>query len=324
MTRPGGSAPSGQRANGPSGQVKVGEVTTDAEGRRLEEIEFLADGTTIRGRLVLPARTDPAPAVVMVHMLGSDRSAYDELQLLFADEGIGSLAIDLRGHGQSEGGPEGHQHFKDLEWQAALADVQNALSSLAELPETNAERLGLIGASIGANYALMAAAERPGTPVVALSAGKNYKGVDPTGEMPKLRRLAFYVAAGDDKPAAELLDWVGDNVPESLTWPEDGNAHGTNLLPNGPLEAQMLLFFRDRWGIQPGEPGSELDAADVETPPLIDEGMEALEQTEEEAPPTEEDFTGGDEVPEEPPADDGGDGEDGGGETPEDPPADGE
>lgn len=294
--------------SGESGQATSSSMTTDADGRRFEELEFMSDGVSIGGTLVLPKRTDPAPAVVLVHMLGRDRSTWKEFQLLLADEGIGSFAIDLRGHGSSEGGPGGYEAFNPAEWQAALSDVRNAVLALEEFPDRiNTDRLGVIGASIGANYAIELGAEMPRLVVVALSAGKSYKGVDSEAALLKVKRQAFLAGQTGDEPAAELLLWAQDSVPEAAFFEEEGTAHGTAMLPNGNLEAQILAFIRGRWGVKPDEPGGGLDGGLPEDLPLIDDPVEEAPQEED---PAFEEFAPPEE---EVPVDDGGGADDGGG-----------
>ena len=49
-----------------------------------------------------------APAVILVHMLHKSRRDWDAVATSLASQGIGALAIDLRGHGESSGSiPEG-------------------------------------------------------------------------------------------------------------------------------------------------------------------------------------------------------------------------
>ncbi|MEO7995353.1 MAG: alpha/beta fold hydrolase [bacterium] len=324
----------GGTANGPSGHAHTGSSSTDDSGRRIESIEFLSNGSNLVGKLMLPAKTDPAPAVVLVHMLGSDKSAWNDIQELFADEGIATLAFDLNGHGDSEGGPKGFEAFSDLEWQAGVDDVRNAVDALKEFPDKiNVERLAIMGASIGANYAILVGGEAGNLPVIAISAGKDYHGVDPTAAAPQLRRRGFFVAQTEDVPANDFFSWAEENAAESNFWPEDGTAHGTDIFPDPPLENQLLLWLRDRWGIQPGEPGSDLPAAlpgdepladqgaDVDNPPVTDTPPDTAKEDDAGFPADDPpDASGGEEHPDDDPPADGGD-DDGGGDD-DDPPAD--
>ena len=60
------------------------------------------DGVTLAGTWYEPSgRT--GPAVILVHMLHRSRRDWDALAIGLASEGIGVLAFDLRGHGESTG-----------------------------------------------------------------------------------------------------------------------------------------------------------------------------------------------------------------------------
>lgn len=278
---------SGLASGGASGELKRSEMTTDADGRRFEDLEFLSDGVTIRGQLVLPQRLDPAPTVVLVHMLGRDRSTWKQFQLLLADEGIGSLAIDLRGHGSSEGGPAGYEKFSPKEWQGVVSDVRNAVHVLEEYPDRiNVERLGIIGASIGANAAIELGTELEKLPIIALSAGKDYKGILTTEPLAKLRQRVLLAAETGDTPAADLLNWAQDAIPEATFFEEEGADHGTNMLPNGSLEAQILSFLRERWKLRPDDPGGPIPDGLPEDTSLMDDMT--TDDTPEEPPVFEE------------------------------------
>jgi hypothetical protein len=61
-----------------------------------------------------------APAVILVHMLHKNRRDWDAVATSLASQGIGALAIDLRGHGESSGSiPEGDT----VDYSVLLRDV---------------------------------------------------------------------------------------------------------------------------------------------------------------------------------------------------------
>src|SRR5438552_1717881 len=65
------------------------------------------DGVTI-GATLHPGATPDAPAVVLVHQLGSTRAEWDPLVAqLSHPPALTLLAIDMRGHGESTHGPNG-------------------------------------------------------------------------------------------------------------------------------------------------------------------------------------------------------------------------
>lgn len=90
-------------------------------------------------------------AVVVIHGSGSSRlNILDHVDVL-AGAGYGVLALDARGHGQSDG------VAMDLGWLEDL-DIDAGVSFLAEQPDVDPGRVGTFGISMGAVGALDAAA----------------------------------------------------------------------------------------------------------------------------------------------------------------------
>jgi alpha-beta hydrolase superfamily lysophospholipase len=139
----------------------------------------------------------PKGWALLLHMMPATKESYAPLATVLQDRGIASLAIDFRGHGESEGGPEGYQRFSDAEQQAKIRDVEaahrwlqlrgqaqlatktaNGMDLLLTPPEHITTRLVVVGASIGANLALQKFVEHPATAgAVLLSPGLEYHGI---------------------------------------------------------------------------------------------------------------------------------------------------
>jgi uncharacterized protein len=109
------------------------------------------DGITLSG-WYLPSRNEAA--VVVLHGSGSNRSNMIDHVAVLARHGYGVLAIDARGHGESGGQP------MDLGWFGEL-DVDAAVSFLARQADVDAERIAVLGLSMGGVGALTAAASDP-------------------------------------------------------------------------------------------------------------------------------------------------------------------
>src|SRR3989344_3655754 len=58
------------------------------------------DGVELYGTYVRAGKDD-APAVVLLHMMPATKESWEGFQQMLADSGFQSLAIDLRGHGES-------------------------------------------------------------------------------------------------------------------------------------------------------------------------------------------------------------------------------
>jgi len=100
------------------------------------------------------AATENGATVILVHGLGGNRSEMLDDAALLVAEGYGVLLFDLRNSGASEG---------DLTTLGYLEvfDVGGALAFVLAQPESDAERVGLLGHSMGGVTAILAAARYP-------------------------------------------------------------------------------------------------------------------------------------------------------------------
>lgn len=144
-----------------------------------KEVSFQSkDGWVLRGKVRIPhggASADKVPGVVMVHGARHDQQTYQRLSQELAKAGIASLRFDWRGKGLSisEGRPSYGIDMPDAEGQKVFLDVRAAIDSLASELNVDAQRIGLIAATAGTDFALRAAAgdDRIQTMVLLTSAG---------------------------------------------------------------------------------------------------------------------------------------------------------
>ena len=199
------------------------------------------DGVTLAGLWYEPF-VRPAPAVVLVHMLHRTRGDWEPLASRLAAEGIGVLAFDLRGHGAS-GGAIPEQDAYDL----FLKDVAAARRYVVSRGDVAPFRVGVGGASIGANLAVLDAAASPGaTSLALLSPSLDYRGLRIEAAIRKVSAPILLVAGEDDPYAVrsthELVK-AGGGVRETLMLPWAG--HGTNMFSRSPdLVRQLVDWFR--------------------------------------------------------------------------------
>jgi alpha-beta hydrolase superfamily lysophospholipase len=137
------------------------------------------DGWTLSGDYRAPRRG--GTVVILAHGVGSSKSEWASLAEALSRRGVGTLALDLRGHGASRKGPAGERGYDDFdatgEWPKAVGDLLAADKWLRGRGFAN-RRIAFGGASIGANLAAAAAARlRCRTFVVLLSPGVDYHGV---------------------------------------------------------------------------------------------------------------------------------------------------
>lgn len=202
------------------------------------------DGVSLAATWYEPG-TRVAPAVILVHMLRKNRRDWDAVASRLAAEGIGALALDLRGHGESTGAiPEG----ETADYSVLVRDVTAARKYLSSRGDVQPSRMGIAGASIGANLAVLEAATDPGVVSLALlSPTMDYRGLRIDAAMKKYAaRPALLVASDDDAYASRSvkdLQKAGGGVREALILNHAG--HGTVMLGQDTDLARTLVdWFR--------------------------------------------------------------------------------
>jgi dienelactone hydrolase len=197
------------------------------------------DDVAIKATYYPPANPQAkSPAILLVHMLDSNKEAWQGFATAAQELGYAVMAIDLRGHGQSEG-----SQLYDL----MDNDVDAALVWLMSRPEITADRIGIAGASIGANLALRGGSRHEQIKaVVMLSPGLDYQGVTALDALARYgRRAVLIVAAERDAYAADsarTLNTQALGQHQLQIYP--GSDHGTNIFQaQAGLQPMMLAWF---------------------------------------------------------------------------------
>ncbi|MBN1374751.1 MAG: alpha/beta fold hydrolase [Dehalococcoidia bacterium] len=115
-----------------------------------KKITFGSNGINLNGTVYIPAGASSqkrVPAVVMCHGYGNEQAAFEISARELAAEGVATLTFDFRGHGESGGLLDG----------SVVDDVIDAWECLHDQPEVDRKRMGLIGHSMGAYSAILAA-----------------------------------------------------------------------------------------------------------------------------------------------------------------------
>ncbi|MDP1832933.1 MAG: alpha/beta fold hydrolase [Geothrix sp.] len=204
-----------------------------------------ADGFALKGTLTLPATRGKAPVVILAHQFRSDRAGWAPLAERLAARGIGTLALDLRGHGASTQ-KDGAEVTVSADFMASAkavgfdqipADLAQAAAWLRKQPGVDGRRIGLAGSSVGGFSVLLAA---PGVkPVAILSLSPAGTGAFGEGAQEKLkgailrgRASVLVLASTGDKGAFENAQAVKDLPGVALNLKE-GDEHG-------------FAYFKDR------------------------------------------------------------------------------
>ncbi|MFC1979976.1 alpha/beta hydrolase [Chloroflexota bacterium] len=122
-------------------------------------LEFRIGTETLVGDIHLPnSFPEPFPCVITSHGYKSHRDSdkYCQIGHRFPLEGIAIYRFDHRGalNGESNG------EFEDTTLSMRIEDVLAAIDAVAEIPEINSTRVGLLGSSLGGMDVLMARSDR--------------------------------------------------------------------------------------------------------------------------------------------------------------------
>jgi dienelactone hydrolase len=192
-----------------------------------------ADGRTITA-LLFEADQRPAPAVVLVPMLGRSKDDWQAIGQKLSDANITAVAMDLRSPALPAD-PKEIASWPD--------DVRAAIAFLASRPETRAGALGVAGASLGATIGAQAAASDPRIRSLALiSPSLDYRGVHIESAMRQYgTRPALLLASVHDPYAARSARELAKDAPgpRELQWSET-TAHGMLLLTQ---DADLVRAF---------------------------------------------------------------------------------
>lgn len=123
-----------------------------------QDIEFDAEGTTLRGWLYVPdGASGPAPTVVMCHGFSAVKEMYlDAFAEVFAEAGLCALVYDNRNLGASDGEPR-----QEIDPWAQIRDYRHAITYARTREEVDGERIGLWGSSYsGAHVIVVGALDR--------------------------------------------------------------------------------------------------------------------------------------------------------------------
>ncbi|MBI4451147.1 alpha/beta fold hydrolase [Candidatus Woesearchaeota archaeon] len=173
--------------------------------------------------------------IILLHMLDRNRHDWDTFAQQLQSAGYAVVAIDFRGHGDSQGK---WKDFTDKDFNAMVKDVAAAKQFLAQ---QGAKRIIVIGGSIGANIALnYAATDKDVVGAVLLSPGLDYRGVKTESAMASVRVPVLIVASEEDKYSADSARKLAGMNTEAQLKIYAGAGHGTRMFDTTDL-AQVSM-----------------------------------------------------------------------------------
>jgi uncharacterized protein len=255
------------------------------------DVEFNAEGTTLRGWLYRPGGDDPVPGVVMAHGFSAVKEMYlDAFAEVFAAAGLACLVFDNRNFGASDGEPR-----QEIDPWAQVRDYRHAITYLQTMPGIDRDRIGIWGTSYSGGHSLvLGAVDKRSKAVVAqvplISGFKNVQRLVRSDFFPGLRagleadREARFAGKEPGMIPVVAEDPLAPSAlptPDSWKWfSETGNTRAPSWRNEVTLRSvEMLMEY---------EPGSYIDrlsptplllvvaAGDVLTP--ADLAIEAYER----------------------------------------------
>jgi len=178
--------------------------------------------------------------IILIHMLSRTRSDWEPFALELQAKGYKVIAIDLRGHGQSN---LNWQSFTSKDFNKMIEDVRAAKNFLNA---KGARVIAIIGASVGANIALSyAAIDSEIKTVVMLSPGLDYRGVKTEQNMKEYIKPVLIVASSEDSYAAQSSQQLHLSVPAKNSKLEmfKDVGHGTQMFKEKKLSPLILSWL---------------------------------------------------------------------------------
>ena len=198
-----------------------------------------------------------APGILLLHHLGHSAWVFDDLARRLHQEGYAVLAMNLRGHPESEvrkSGGMSWMRFEMTDFQAMVKDVDAARACLAGQREVDPLRLGLIGEQFGAPLALAGGTSEAFRTAVLLSPPMNERTLKTPESLTAFgERPCLAVASADDPEAEKVLEALKTAAKgrfETVLQPADPseNDFGAGMLSDESkkeLGERILAFLRE-------------------------------------------------------------------------------
>ena len=217
-----------------------------------------SDGWQLKGDLSVP--DSPVAFAVLLHKAAGDRSAYNEMARILAKNGIASIRLDLRGHGQSTNlgsfdptisrylDPDDERIVRNFDLiRAGDKDILSLMKWLERQDEVRDLPLVVIGSSYTGQEMVEAARESRFADVyIALAPGsfdtESIAAVDPSG-VPWL-----FVRAEVELPFfPDLFDAIREGAKSAEIWTLPGEGHATDLFEhNLGLEQELTDWIKKK------------------------------------------------------------------------------
>lgn len=227
-------------------------------GLTAEKVFEMPDGLKLHVWVSRAMTKEPAPLLVLLPMRGLDHRSYDSLRTTIMNRVVGFgkdkiawpyvAAFDLRGHGRSrERGDSivNSSKMPDEEFMKIPQDVATAVKAILADSAYNIDpgNILVVGASIGANSAIMLTELLPGVKKVAmLSPGENYQGLEPEAALAAFTgEVAIYASMRDRYSFSSAKILAAKNEKRCTLEEFYGSEHGTDIINMYPEAMNKLI-----------------------------------------------------------------------------------
>ncbi len=202
------------------------------------EVVFSAsDGYKLSGTYWIPDSNQRHPVIILSHQFNSTRHDYDTFIPLLLKNGYVVLAYDTRGFGESKNAPANINGFPK--------DVIGAISFLQQQKKVDSSKIGIIGASVGANVAFVVSGSvKEIRAAVALSpSNTGARGVLLGNDVPNFSPSRIFIASDErEKSDADFIFMKATDPKEQHVYP--GFGHGIGLLRSDQAQNDILSFLK--------------------------------------------------------------------------------
>lgn len=203
------------------------------------------DGWKLVGDLLIPKSKKPSPAVILLNKANGTRNVYENLAKHLAKNGIASLRIDLRAHGESinkgKFGLPFDEKLREL-LVGSDTDISAAFEYLKKMKGIDPSRIGFVGASYsGEEMAVAGRKSGYGKAYVALSPGSFSE--ESLNALDSSRAAWLFITSAEEKFLKGFLNDLRLKSKTAQTMEMAGDKHATDILDSTPELAEMLAVW---------------------------------------------------------------------------------
>ncbi len=207
------------------------------------------DGYRISGLLTRPEKEADRAGVVLLHMYRNNKESWEALIQVLSAKGITSLAIDMRGHGESRLGPDGSDNQKKVLMRDSTffntmhMDAEAAVKYLQRIV-VKKRNIGLIGASVGCSVTIHTVVnnEVDISAVVVMTPGEKYLGVQTMNHIKKWPGIPLFILSSKEEAyrgAKSIYNNLKNRGAELSLFDEE-EIHGTYMF--GEVDGVEILI----------------------------------------------------------------------------------